>query len=514
MLTSCETSSDAKKNNDILYLHLGGEPTFLNPILSTDAPSSSVEGLIFSGLFRFNSDLEIEPDLVEDYKVNQAETEYVFKIKKTVKWHDGHPLTAHDVKFTFDKILDKNTNTVRRSNFILDGEPITFFLIDDYTIKVVLPKPFAPFLNRMAMGILPKHILNDQDINKSSFNRSPIGTGPYKFNSWQSAQFVQLDRYDGYHFGTPKTKHIIMKIIPDSNTALLSLEKGEIDESGIPPKDYDRYSNKSFLDIYQYYDLVYTYLGFNLKHPFFSNKKVRLAIAHAINKETIVSGVLKGFGIVANIPSSPILWSYPDASAIPNFEYNPELSKALLKEAGFKLNKKTNIFEKGGQPFSFKIITNKGNKSREKSAQIIQRMLSEIGIDVQIQLLEWSSFIKIVNANKTPKDYDAVILGWSLGLDPDSYSIWHSSQYPRGFNFIGYKNPKVDKLLEKGRTTLNKSKRKKIYQTIYQDIANDVPYLFLYFPETILGINKRVAGLSKAGPTGVMNPIENIYLVE
>ena len=147
------------------------------------------------------------------------------------------------MKFTFDKILDKNTNTVRRSNFILDGEPIRFSLIDDYTIKVVLPKPFAPFLNRMAMGILPKHILNDQDINKSSFNRAPIDQ-VYKFNSWQSAQFVQLDRYDQYHFGKPKTKHIIMKIIPDSNTALLSLEKGEIDESGIPPKDYDRYSNK------------------------------------------------------------------------------------------------------------------------------------------------------------------------------------------------------------------------------------------------------------------------------
>ena len=141
-------------------------------------------------------------------------------------------------------------------------------------------------------------------------------------------------------------------------------------------------------------------------------------------------------------------------------------------------------------------------------------MLSDIGIEVKIQLLEWSSFIKIVNAHQSPKAYDAVILGWSLGLDPDGYSIWHSSQYPKGFNFIGYQNSSVDKLLEKGRTTIDQAKRKSIYKTIYQDIANDVPYLFLYFPETLLGINKRVHGLSDAGPAGIMNPIENVYLVE
>ena len=305
-----------------------------------------------------------------------------------------------------------------------------------------------------------------------------------------------------------------MKIIPDSNTALLALEKGEVDESGIPAKDFSRYSDSTKINIYRYYDLVYTYLGFNLKHPFFSNTKVRKAIAYAVDKEAIVNGVLKSFGIAANIPSSPVLWSYPNEKNIPKFNHDKNKAKQLLSEAGFKLNRKTNILEKNGIPFSFKIITNKGNKIREKAAQIIQRMLADIGIEVKIQLLEWSSFIKIVNANQSPKEFDAVILGWSLGLDPDGYSIWHSSQYPKGFNFIGYKNNRVDELLTQGRTTINQSRRKAIYQTIYQEIANDVPYLFLYFPETLLGLNKRIQGLSKAGPAGLMNPIENIYLTE
>jgi peptide/nickel transport system substrate-binding protein len=515
LLTACSSSDpNVIGKKDILYLHLGGEPTYLNPVLSTDSPSSSVEGLIFSGLFRINSDMELEPDLVESYDVNEAGTHYNFYLRKDVTWHDGIPFTAHDVKFTFDTILDPKTNTVRRSNFVLDGQPIQVFVIDDYTISAILPKPFAPFLIRMAMGILPKHLLENQDINKADFNRAPIGTGPYRFQSWQAAQYVQLERNDEYYMGPAKTKLIVMKIVPDENTALLALEKGEIDESGIPAKDFSRYSTKPFLDIHRYYDLVYTYMGFNLKHPFFSDSKVRRAIAHAINKESIVSGVLKGFGIAADIPSSPVLWSYPNNDDIPKFPYNPSFAKELLKEAGFVINPKTQLFEKDGKPFSFKIITNKGNKDREKVAQVIQRFLAEIGVEVHIQLMEWSSFIKIINDKKSPKDYDAVILGWSLGLDPDGYSIWHSSQYPKGFNFVGYLNPEVDVLLERGRTTTDKVERKIIYKEMYQHIAQDVPYLFLYFPESIIGLNKRVQGLSKAGPAGLMNPIENVYLVE
>jgi peptide/nickel transport system substrate-binding protein len=514
-LVSCQSSPPKKSvKHDLMFLHLGGEPTYLNPILSTDAPSSSVESLIFSGLFRTNSKLELEPDLIDFYTVSPSGTHYTFKLKENIQWHDGAPLTAHDVKFTFEKIMDKTTNTVRRSNFIIDGIPVQFNVIDELTIEAILPKPFAPFLIGMAMGILPKHLLDAKDINTARFNRAPIGTGPYKFSAWESAQFIRLERNSRYHFGPPNIKNIIMKIIPDSNTALLALEKGEVDESGIPAKDFERYSSSKHIDIYRYYDLVYTYLGFNLKKPLFSNQKVRQAIAHAINKDALVKGVLKDFGVPAHIPSSPVLWSYPKPTSIPIFQFDPLKASQLLKEAGFTLNPKTNILEKNGTPFSFKIMTNKGNKNREKTAQIIQQMLANIGIDVKIQLLEWSSFIKIVNASQSPKNYDAVILGWSLGLDPDGYSIWHSSQYPNGFNFIGYKNENVDRLLELGRTTINQDKRMEIYQEIYQDIAMDVPYLFLYFPETLLGINKRVHGLSNAGPAGLMNPIENVYLVE
>lgn len=515
-LASCGPQSDSTSisSTDVLNLRLGGEPTYLNPVLSTDSPSSSVEGLIFNGLFRVNSNLELEPDLVSHYTVDDSGTRYLFYLKEQVKWHDGTLFSAEDVVFTFETILDRRTNTVRRSNFVIDGVPIKFTALSPTKVEAVLSKPFAPFLSNLTIGILPKHILKSEDINTSSFNRNPVGTGPFVFREWSTGQYVVLERNASY-FGEPaQIERIVMTIIPDANTALVSLEKGEIDQAGIPAKDYKRYAKQRNINLYQYYDLVYTYLGFNLKHPFFSDNKVRRAIAHAIKKEAIVEGVLKGFGLPAHIPSSPVLWSYPEEVAIPKFDYDPLFSKELLEEAGFIVNPKTQMLEKNGEPFSFTIITNKGNKDREKVAQIIQRYLYEIGIDVSIQLMEWSALVKIINDSSGPRQFDAIILGWSLGLDPDGYAIWHSSQYPVGFNFIGYENLEVDQLLEAGRATVFKRDRMRIYEQVYQHIAHDLPYVFLYFPETIVGINKRVAGLSEPGPAGLMNPIEAVYITE
>ncbi|RAP31431.1 peptide-binding protein [Candidatus Marinamargulisbacteria bacterium SCGC AG-343-D04] len=508
ILLSCTQSTDKQT----LVMRLGAEPSMLNPILSTDAPSSSVNGYIFNGLLKVNEKMELVPDLAEKYTVSEDGRRLVFYLKKNVKWHDGVPFTASDVVFTFDKILDSNTNTVRRSDYIINGEPIGFEAVGDYEIRITLPSPFAPLLNRLTMGIIPKHIFNSEDINISEFNRKPIGTGPFVFQRWETSQFVLLTQNLDFFDKKPTIETVLLKIIPDNNTALVSFEKEEIYSSGIPGKEFPRISESSLFQTFQYYDLAYTYLGFNLKNPLFSMPDIRQAIAMAINKKSIVDGILRGYGTPAHLPTSPEMWTYPKRSF--SYDFDPEGAKSLLKEAGFVMNSRTGIFEKNGDPFQFKIITNKGNKDREKAAEIIQGNLKDIGIDVSLQLMEWSSFIAIVNSDQDPKDYDAVILGWSLGLDPDGYSIWHSSQYPKGFNFIGYQNETVDRFLELGRVTMDRDKRQGIYQTIYDEIAKDVPYVFLYYPESLVGINHRVKGLSEAGPTGLFNPIENIYIEE
>ena len=392
---------------------------------------------------------------------------------------------------------------------MIDGKPINFQVLDEHTLKATLPKPFSPFLSRISMEILPKHLLEDIDINTATFNQQPVGTGPFKFAKWSKGQYITLTRNDNYYGDKPKLQQVFYRIIPDSNTALVSMKKGEIDTTGVLPKDFEKIGKNERFNSFKYSSLSYSYLGFNLKKEPFTDLKHRQVINHAIDKDQIVKIVLKGFGRPAFFPSSPVSWAYPSDES--GFEYNPEKSQQLLKEMGYSFNEKTKLMEKAGQPFEFDLITSKSSKISEKMAQVIQRYLLDVGIKMNIQLMEWKSFLKILNG-KPPKKFDAVMLSWSLGVDPDAYSIWHSTQFPVGFNFVGYSNKDVDKLLEQGRLEFDQMKRKEIYNRLFRMISEDVPYVFLTHSESLVAINKRVQGLSEPGPTGIMNPIENVFI--
>jgi len=510
LFIGCVLGCSNPKNQQALILYLGAEPSILNPLLAIDSASSSVNSYIYNGLLTVDDKMNLIPDLAESYSINDAGTVIRFKLRSNVRWHDGKPFTAADVMFTFDKIADLKTQTVRRSDYIIDNKPVEFVVINPYEIEVRSPRPFAPLLTHLTMGIIPKHIYEHEDINQSKYNRQPIGTGPFKLRAWESSQYVLLNRNEDYFGDKPKLKKILLKIIPDSNTALLAFERDEIYSSSIPPKEFPRFSSNPQYQSFRFYDMMYTYMGFNLKHEFFKLPQVRQAIAMAIDKDTLVNGVLRGYGKTAHLPMSPVAWSYPKQSFF--YPYDVNAAKKLLQEQGFVLNPKTGALQKNGRDFRFKLITNKGNKDREKVAELIQHQLKTLGIDVSIQLMEWSSFISLLNAKKDPKEFDAVILGWGLGLDPDLFSVWHSSQYPHGFNFIGYKNLEVDALLSQGRQTMKRDERRIIYSKLYNIIAQDVPYVFLYYPESLLSFSSRVKGLSAVGPTGLLNPIENIYM--
>lgn len=485
--------------NGKLILSLGGEISVLNPILSTDTSSSAVEGTIFTGMTKINEKLEVIPDLAKSWEVSKDGKIWTFYLRQDVKWHDGQPFTAHDVVFTFNSILNPKVNSVRRSDYIINGREIKFIALDEYTVQAILPEPFAPFLSRLGMSVIPIHILKDQDINTAEFNRNPVGTGPFKFKEWVTGDHVTVVRNANYYFGSPKLSEIIFKVIPDANAQLVALEAGEIDESSIPPKDYQRMKTAAGINVFEFDSLVYTYLGFNLSNPKFADRRVRQALAYATNKEQLVKLIFKGLASAAYAPSAPISWAYSDD--VPKYSYDPEKAKQLLKEAGVK-------------DLEFTILLNKGNKERENAAIILQQQYKKVGVIVNLRVMEWSALLNIVNAPKAPKDFDAILMGWSLGLDPDSYSIWHSSQSPRGFNFIEYKNQEVDHLLELGRVTMELSGRKNIYAKIWKEIAADQPYIFLWYPKAISGIRDRVGGLSEPGPAGLMLNLEKVFVTK
>jgi peptide/nickel transport system substrate-binding protein len=248
-------------------------------------------------------------------------------------------------------------------------------------------------------------------------------------------------------------------------------------------------------------------MGFNLKHPFFKDKRVRQAIAHAIDKMEIVDVVLFGLGRPATGPYVPGTWYYnPD---VKKYGYNQEKAKKLLKEAGWEDADGDGMLEKEGRPFEFTILTNMGNNLRKNTATIIQWRLKKIGIKVNIRVLEWSAFI---NEFIDKRRFEVVVLGWSLGFEPDQYDIWHSGKTKeKEFNFVSYDNPEVDALLEKGRRTFDREERKKAYFRFQEILAEELPYIFLYVPDATPIVNSRFHGI-KPTPIGISYNLHKWYV--
>jgi peptide/nickel transport system substrate-binding protein len=453
-----------------------GDASYLNPILSQDSASSEINGFVFNGLIKYDRDLQgFVGVLAESWKVeNGPEPVITFYLRKGVLWHDGKEFTAEDVKFTYDKIMDEKTNTVRRSDYELVK---TAEVLDPYTFRVTYKQPFSPGLATWGMGIIPKHLLEKEDINTTPFNRRPVGTGPFRFIEWVSDEKIVVEANPKYFEGRPNLDRIIYRIIPEPALNEMEILTRGVDSSSLVPFEFKRISQVPFLKTYSQPSLGYTYIGYNLKNPLFQDKRVRQALTYAINREEIVQYVLYGLGEVATGPFPNHLW-YANPNVKP-FPYDPQKARQLLAEAGWKDTDGDGILDKDGKPFQFRLITNSGNEIRKDVGVLVQRQLREVGIDVKFELYEWSVFLKnFINA----KAFDACILGWGLSPDPDDYQIWHSSQIEKGFNFVSYKNPEVDLLWEEGRREYDVEKRKQIYWRIHELMAEDQPYTFLYVP--------------------------------
>ena len=477
-----------------------GDASNLIPLLASDKPSHDIAGLIYNGLIKYDKDMNIIGDLAESWGVSPNGLVITFHLHKGVKWHDGHPFTAADVLYTYRVTTDPKTPTAYAGEFLKVKKAE---VLDDYTFRVTYDKPFAPALVSWGTSILPRHLLEGSDITRSPLTRHPIGTGPYIFKEWLAGQKIVLVANPAYFEGQPYISGYITRIIPDMATMFLELRAQGIDYSDVlSPLQYTRQTENNLFrnnfNKYRYLAFKYTYLGYNLKNQLFTDKRVRQAISYAINKEEIISGVLLGLGKSATGPYKPGTWAYN--SNVKIYNYNPQKARELLKEAGWKDINGDGILEKDSQPFVFELVTNQGNETRQKCAEIIQRQLAEVGIKVKIRILEWAAF---VNDFINKRRFDAVIMGWTIPPDPDAYDVWHSSKTsPEELNFISYKNQEVDELLEKGRSTFNQQERKKYYDRFQEILAEEQPYTFLYVPDELIIINNRFRGIEPA-PIGL-----------
>ncbi|PLY02673.1 MAG: peptide-binding protein [Desulfuromonas sp.] len=476
-----------------------GDASVLLPVISSDSASSSVNSQLYNGLVRYDKDFRIEGELAESWEISADDLTITFHLRKDVKWHDGTPFTSADVKFNYELYIDPNTPTSYAEAF---KQVASVETPDPYTFVVHYDKPYAPALIRWGMPIHPRHLLEGEDVTKSPLGRHPIGTGPYKFKEWVTGEKIVLEANPDYFEGRPYIKRIVYRVIPDQTTQLLELLTGNLDLMNLTPLQYDRQTDtpafRRLYRKYRYLGFSYTYLGYNLKRPMFQDRRVRQALSYAINKQEIIDGVLLGYGAIATVPYKTDTWTYnPD---VPRYDYNPDKARELLAEAGWTDSDGDGILDKDGVAFSFTIVTNQGNDLRAKTGEIIQRRFKDIGVDVKLRIIEWATFLKeFIN----PSNFDATILGWSGGPEPDQYNIWHSSKTgPRELNFIGYKNPEVDELLDLGRRVFDQQKRKEYYDRFQYILAEDQPYTFLYFGESLPAVSSRIHGIEPA-PAGI-----------
>lgn len=493
---------------DAFILGSIGEPSNLIPLLSSDSASHDVSGYVFNGLVKYDRDLNLVGDLAESWVTSPDGLIITFRLRKGVKWHDGADFSARDVLYTYRVTVDPATPTAYAEDF---KQVKSVEAPDPHTVRVTYKQAFAPALASWGVAILPSHLLEGKDIMKSPLSRKPVGTGPYILKEWVAGQKLVLEAFNEYFEGAPFISRLIYRIIPDSSTMYMEMKAGGIDMMGLSPVQFARQTDtqqfKSRFNKFRYPAFSYTYLGYNLRNPLFADKRVRQALTSAISKDEIIQGVLLGMGQVAKGPYKPGTWAWNPT--VKDYDYNPQRASQLLAEAGWTKKNSEGILVKDGRPFRFTILTNQGNEQRLKAAQIIQQRLKAVGVDVRIRVIEWASFI----TNFIDKrNFEAVLLGWTLGQDPDIFDVWHSSKTgAKELNFIGYRNKEVDRLIEEGRGTFDQEARKRCYWRIQQILAEDQPYTFLFVPDALPAVSARFRGIDP-GPIGLMHNFIKWYV--
>ena len=442
----------------------------------------------------------LKPHFAEILQVTEHNPVIDFDLRRGVRFHDGHEFDSGDVLFTYRSIMDIKTASPRRSDY----EPVkSAEALGPHKIRFTYKRLFSPAINSWFMGILPEHLLNagaliqealsqnsdpeDFTIRDSQFNRNPIGTGPFKFADWKSDELIRLKRNDDYWEGPPEYREYIMRIIPDALTQEMEFYAGAVDNYSVQPHQVARFRKEEKYQSFSSLGYFFAYIGYNMRNPLFKSTEVRKALGMAIDVEQIIEYVLYGEGERVTGPYAKMTdWYDQQVKPMP---YDPAGALAILNGLGWHKNAE-GFLEKDGQLFEFNLITNAGNPIRKNILTIAQNGWLELGIKCNTQIFEWAVFLKdFVNTH----NFDAVVLGWSMGIDPDLYQIWHSSQTgKRQLNFVGYENEEADRLIVRIRQEYDKKEQIKMTHQLHQMIARDQPYTFLYVKKATQLLDKKI----------------------
>jgi ABC-type transport system substrate-binding protein len=470
---------------------------------------TGLDGLLGGYVGRIRPARWLEPGAAEALRGRAAEllpaTEHnpviVFRLRQGIRFHDGHPVDSGDVRFTYEAILDPRNLSPR----VPDFEPVkTLEAPDPHTVRVTYKRLFQPGFESWGMGILPEHRLNREalraearalgrdperfSLRDSGFNRRPIGTGPFRFVEWKTDQFIRLARHDAYWEGPANFQEYLFRIIPDPLTTELTFYAGTTDEYAAQPHQVARLREDPRFMQFSGLALGYTYIGYNLRRAPFRDARVRTALGMAVNTQEIIDYVLYGQAERTTGPY-PKQTDFYDRT-VPPLPYDPAGALRLLEEAGYRKNRE-GWLEKDGKPLAFTLITNSGNEIRKAVMVVAQNAWRRLGIKVETLALEWAVFI---NERVNKNDFDALVLGWSMGLDADIFQIFHSSQTgPFQLNFVGYQNPAADALMLRIRQEYAPSRQAAMARELHRLIAADQPYTFLFVGKWTALYDRKIA---------------------
>ncbi|MDQ2787845.1 MAG: ABC transporter substrate-binding protein [Chloroflexota bacterium] len=487
-----------------------------NPVLQGDTTSGLINGLLYDRLVDIDPDtLQPIPNLATKWDIAPDSKTYTFTLKQGVKWHDGQPFTADDVKFSYDSYMNPDTGSQRAGTLNQDIASVT--VTDPQTVVFTLKGVVAPFLvNDANYSLVAKHIFGSvapKDFRTNEYSTTkPVGTGPFKFKEYQQGDHVTLVGNPEYHRGATALDTYIYKVSKDSTSLYQSMKTGEVDYGTLSPELYDDATKQANLNIATYDTFSFTYFGYNLdptKTTLFQDVKVRQALFYAVDRASIVKKLFNGLGVVA-IGTEPVLsWAYQPDKITTKYEYDPKKAAQMLDDAGWKAGA-DGIRAKDGKRLSFSMWTNSGNKTRENYLLVLQESWKAIGVEMKPQFEEFSVYLDRINKNF---DFEMFLVGFSWGVDPDQTTMWDSGQHGGGFNSYDYKSDKVDGLLKQGLQTLDQEKRKQAYVDMQNQVLTDAPAMVSDFPKGIIGVNKRVMNRIPNGVAGSDRNYANLWYV-
>lgn len=503
--SGCSGPGGSDKAAGVFDISMTSEPSTLNPFSYNDVYAGTIFSYTFESLLTRDLDTyEWKPLLAEKWETSPDNKTFTFFIRKDAKFHDGAPVTADDVKFSYDAIFNDAYLAARLRSYYTGIQSVD--VVDAHTVKFTVKNTyFGNFSSAATLTVIPKHIYGDQE-KGPKINNTITGSGPYMLEKFERGKRIVLKRNDAW-WGRSSQQHnneylferIVFRFVEGQELGVQMLEKGDLDFLALSPESFvERTKGKAWettLDKVQTTNDDpgdgYGFIGWNLKRAPFNNKNVRIALAHLLNRELINEKFRYGMSDLATGP-----WYRRSPYADPNVQpilFDPAKAKELLTKEGWVDSNKDGILDKmvDGKRMDFKFTFSTPSKETLKYFTLYKEDLKKQGIEMTINQLEWNSFVKLLDES----NFDAVTLGWGSGsVDNDPKQIWHSENTMKGgSNFINYKNPEVDRLIDKAILEPNKEKRIPMYQEIYRKIAADAPYVFLFNTKyTLYGVNKKV----------------------